>query len=260
MRGKAAKKYLAYSKKGFDPIALGVCCIVIAAMAIAAKNSQAKDFLLDIKSLIIVVGGTFASLLFQFDIFSLIGSLGYVFQSILGTPDKYIQFILRQLDEAILNNMGMAELREGETLNGDILNDIVYMYRQGLLYEEIEAFVTNRISTEFISRQTAVTLLKKASIVAPSIGLFGTVLGLIGVLKGLTNPAMIGPSMSLALMTTAYGAGLGSVIFTPLAGRLEHHNVIFMEVHKQMMTKIGVLLTREERKTDSTNEPRLESA
>jgi chemotaxis protein MotA len=260
MRGKAAKKYLAYSRKGFDPLAIGVCCLVVVAMAFAAKNSQAKDFLLDVKSLIIVVGGTFASLLFQFDLFALAASVGYIFQSFLGTPDKYIQFVLKQLDEAILNNMSIGELREGETLNGDILNDIVYMYKQGLLYEEIEAFVTNRISTEFISRQTSVSLMKKASFIAPSIGLFGTVLGLIGVLKGLTNPSLIGPSMSLALMTTAYGAGLGSVVFTPLAGRLEHHNIIFMEVHKQMMTKIGVLLTREERKTDSTNEPRLEKA
>jgi chemotaxis protein MotA len=72
-------------------------------------------------------------------------------------------------------------------------------------------------------------------------------MGLIGVLKTLSDPSKIGVSMSLALMTTAYGAALGSLVFTPLAGRLEHHNAIFLEIHKQILSKIGVLLNRQER-------------
>jgi chemotaxis protein MotA len=60
--------------------------------------------------------------------------------------------------------------------------------------------------------------------------------------------------MSLALMTTAYGAGLASLIFTPLAGRLEHHNHIFLECHKQILSKIGILIQRDDRSMDSVRE------
>ena len=56
--------------------------------------------------------------------------------------------------------------------------------------------------------------------------------------------------MSLALMTTAYGAGLSSLVFHPLAGRLEHHNEIYLETHSQLLSKIGVLLNRDERRFD----------
>jgi chemotaxis protein MotA len=57
--------------------------------------------------------------------------------------------------------------------------------------------------------------------------------------------------MSLALMTTAFGSVLGSLVFTPLAGRLEHHNSVYVETHKLLMNRVSVLLQREERQLDS---------
>ncbi len=94
-----------------------------------------------------------------------------------------------------------------------------------------------------------------STLIAPALGLLGTVIGLIGVLNSLNDPSKIGPSMALALMTTAYGAGLGSLILTPLAGRIEHHNVIYLENHKRLMSKVSVLLTREERQMDIAHVP-----
>jgi chemotaxis protein MotA len=170
-----------------------------------------------------------------------------VARSFLGTPDQKILASIRQLDDAIINDLKITDLREGSEINGELLNDIVYMTHQGLLFEEIDEFVTSRISDDFLARRIAVEMMNRAAVISPALGLFGTVIGLIGVLKSLSDPGQIGPSMSLALMTTAYGAGLGSIVFTPLSGRLEHHNTIFIEVHKQLMSKVGILLSREER-------------
>jgi chemotaxis protein MotA len=144
----------------------------------------------------------------------------------------------------------MTDLRRGTELNGEILNDICFMVDQKLLYEEIDEFVTSRIQDEYLDRQIAVELLRRGGVISPALGLFGTVIGLIGVLQSLADPSKIGPSMSLALLTTAYGAGIGSLIFTPLAGRLEHHNTIYLEVHKQLMSKVSILLRRDERQLD----------
>ena len=115
-----------------------------------------------------------------------------------------------------------------------------------------DAFVTARVADEYLGRGVAVSLLSRGAMIAPSLGLFGTVMGLIGVLKSLANPAELGPSMSLALMTTAYGSILGTLVFTPLAGRLEHHNQIFIEVHKQLLSKVGILLEREDRSLEAS--------
>ena len=61
--------------------------------------------------------------------------------------------------------------------------------------------------------------------------------------------------MSLALMTTAYGAALSSLIFTPLAGRLDHHNTIYLSAHEQLLNKVSILLKREERNLTTHFQP-----
>ena len=70
-------------------------------------------------------------------------------------------------------------------------------------------------------------------------------------MRSLEDPARIGPAMSLALMTTAFGSVLGSLVFTPLAGRLEHHNSIYLESHKLLMNRVSVLVQRQERYMDA---------
>ncbi len=121
------------------------------------------------------------------------------------------------------------------------------MHKQGLVYEEIEKFLLTRVSGQIFELEGTAQLFRRASVTAPALGLFGTVMGLIGVLRSLSNPADIGPSMSLALMTTAYGSILGSLILSPLAGRMEIHNQIFTESQNQIIKKIGILLLREDR-------------
>lgn len=247
MEGLDSKKYLQTAKKRFDPTALLISLVGLGAVVYGVISTDSSQSYFDKEGLLIVVIGTCASLLFQFDFSSCFKSALIMLQSFLGTPDKKLLSILRELDEAILQQIDLKQLREGLQIDGELLNDIVHMHKRGLLFEEIDAFVTSRIADNFLQRRIAVDLLRRAAVIAPSLGLFGTTMGLIGVLRNLSSPAEIGASMSLALMTTAYGAALNSLIFTPLAGRLEHHNTIFLEVHQQLLSKVGILLGRDER-------------
>ena len=242
------RTYLKSPSKRFDPFALLISIVGLGFVFYVANRVGATAQVLDVRSAIIVVGGTFFVLLFQFDFTSAFVSIKIILKSLLGTPDRPILKILRQLDTAIINDQSLDKLRRGDRLTGELLNDIVYMYHKGLLYEEIDTFVTTRIADEYLHRELAVSLLNKAATIAPALGLFGTVLGLIGVLRSLNTPEGIGASMSLALLTTMYGTGLGSLVFTPLSGRIEHHNVIYLEAHRQLLNKIGLLLKRTERR------------
>lgn len=255
MDGLKIKKYMLTRRKRFDPLALVISVIglISVVFSIAAKESLANY--IDFRSIIVVIMGTFASILFQFDFSATITSCKLIFLSFLGTPEKDLVKVIELLDSAIIEDMSIQDLAEGSEINDNLLNDIVYMHNQGLLYEEIDEFVGSRIADEYLARKTAVDLLRRAAIIAPALGLFGTVIGLIGVLKSLTDPSQIGPSMSLALMTTAYGAGIGSLLFTPLSGRLEHHNVVFVEVHEQILAKVNILLKRDERNPDTEFRP-----
>lgn len=56
---------------------------------------------------------------------------------------------------------------------------------------------------------------------APAFGMIGTLIGLIAMLADLNDVATIGPKMSIAIITTLYGAMVANMFFLPLADKLE---------------------------------------
>lgn len=55
----------------------------------------------------------------------------------------------------------------------------------------------------------------------PSIGMLGTILGMVNLLSSLQDPSEIGSHMSLALMTTFYGLFFSLAVWTPAQHRLQ---------------------------------------
>jgi chemotaxis protein MotA len=259
MEGLKDKEYLSGSRRRFDPIAILLSVGLLGAVLIQAIGSDVVfggsgtglSMFGDSRSFLFVVGGTLGVLLFQFDIETFIRTFMLVFRSLIGSPTKHTNESMQELDDAIVEGGSLLNLRDGEEINGELLNDIVHMVRERLFYEEIEDFVTSRVATLFLVRQQAVALLNKGAKIAPALGLLGTVIGLIEMLQSLDDPAGIGPAMSLALMTTAFGSILGSLVFTPLAGRLEHQNRLYIETHKQLMTRVGILMRRQDKQLEA---------
>jgi chemotaxis protein MotA len=254
IEGLKERKYVQTSKKRTAPLSLLLSMAVFLLVVISSIGVGKAKNLLDAKGALIVLGGTVASLIFQFDLMVLGKSIMSVLKSFAGTPDRGIQKAMRELDRAIIEGQTLTQIRKADELTGDVLSDAIFMYNQGLTYDEIDTFITGRVQDEFFEREMSTSLLQKASIVAPSFGLFGTVIGLVQVMQSMSSPGQIGPAMSLALMTTAYGAGLASLVFTPLAGRLEHHNQVFLECHKQLLTKIGILIKRDDQSMETVRE------
>jgi chemotaxis protein MotA len=50
--------------------------------------------------------------------------------------------------------------------------------------------------------------------------MIGTLVGLVQMLANMEDPASIGPSMAVALLTTLYGAVLANLVFLPIADKL----------------------------------------
>ncbi len=66
-----------------------------------------------------------------------------------------------------------------------------------------------------------VAVVRRAADYAPAMGLIGTLIGLVQMLGRLNDPASIGPSLAVALLTTFYGAVLAHVVLSPLAAKLD---------------------------------------
>ncbi len=74
---------------------------------------------------------------------------------------------------------------------------------------------------------------------APTMGIIGTVMGLIHVLSNLENPETLGPSIALAFIATLYGVGSANVLWLPIAEKLK--NLSKKEVMLREMMLEGIM-------------------
>ena len=80
---------------------------------------------------------------------------------------------------------------------------------------------------------------EKAGGFAPTMGIIGTVMGLVHVLENLAAPSTLGPSISSAFIATLLGVGSANVVFLPVAGRLKALSA--EEVELRTLTLDGIL-------------------
>jgi chemotaxis protein MotA len=80
---------------------------------------------------------------------------------------------------------------------------------------------------------------KTAGGFAPTMGIIGTVMGLVHVLENLSAPDTLGPAISGAFIATLMGVGAANVVFLPVAGRLK--GLSHEEVNERTLILEGIL-------------------
>jgi chemotaxis protein MotA len=80
---------------------------------------------------------------------------------------------------------------------------------------------------------------KTAGGFAPTMGIIGTVMGLVHVLENLSAPDTLGPAISGAFIATLMGVGAANVVFLPVAGRLK--GLSHAEVNERTLILEGIL-------------------
>lgn len=69
----------------------------------------------------------------------------------------------------------------------------------------------------------------------PAFGMIGTLVGLVVMLKNMSDPSAIGPGMAIALLTTLYGAIMANVIGLPMVDKMATNNdeeMFFLSIAK----------------------------
>ena len=69
---------------------------------------------------------------------------------------------------------------------------------------------------------TGASIFDTAGGYAPTMGIIGTVMGLVHVLGSLSNPEELGPSIALAFIATLYGVGSANILWLPLGSKLKN--------------------------------------
>lgn len=86
--------------------------------------------------------------------------------------------------------------------------------------EQFEIWAAQSLSDRAQRHASARNVWLSIADAAPALGMAGTILGLIGMFAAMDDPAALGPSMALALLTTLYGVVIANLIAAPVASRL----------------------------------------
>lgn len=110
---------------------------------------------------------------------------------------------------------------EGFEIDDYFLAKAVRLAVDGIAPEEIRASLGGELTSLADRHKRGQKLFKFMAGIAPSMGMIGTLIGLVQMLQSLSDPSAIGPAMAIALLTTLYGAIIAFMICSPIAEKLE---------------------------------------
>ena len=135
---------------------------------------------------------------------------------------------------------GLLALEEElEDLDDEFIKKGMRLVVDGTDAAIIRDLLENELSQMQDRHAGKVGILNMWASMAPAVGMMGTVIGLIGMLRNLEDKSALGPNMALALITTFYGALIANFLMLPLAGKLKTYDA--MEVKVKEMEIEGIL-------------------
>lgn len=173
-------------------------------------------------SLVIVLGGTFASTLINYPLADVLSVLRTVKNALVHRATSHEELINRLLAfSAMSRREGMLAL-EAEAMDvGDpFLQRGVQMAVDGAPPELIRGVLMTELTFMEDRHAMGQSILMAMGTFAPAYGMIGTLIGLVQMFTTLNDPSRIGQGMAVAILTTLYGVLLANIVFLPAAGKL----------------------------------------
>lgn len=154
-----------------------------------------------------------------------------------------------QRESLLLGKWGREYYEQGpeafENIKGRGMSDFVKKMIERLVVRVPTKDIREMLETERNHRR--VQMLQGLNVInlgvrlCPSMGMLGTILGMVRLLSTLEDPSHIGPQMSLALLTTFYGLFFSLIFWTPLQQKLERLLDIDLEHFNQTISWLETL-------------------
>lgn len=213
---------------------LGAVCMVF---GILTSGTGFMSFV-DVPSLLIVVGGTFAGLLISNSLQSFLAGLKTIKHAFSNKESDPVVVIKK------INDLAFAARKEGLLALEEIAQNMEDPFLQKgimLIVDGTDAeLLRNIMETEIVFVETRHKDNQKfwagMAEAGPAWGMIGTLIGLIGMLGALDDPTTIGPKMAVALITTLYGSIMANYIAGPIEGKLKAKSADEI-LHKQVMVE-----------------------
>jgi len=119
----------------------------------------------------------------------------------------------------------LALEEESKNVESDFLKRGIMMVVDGVDPAQVRAILEIEIKHTFERHEEGgISFLNAAGGYGPTMGIIGTVMGLVSVLKELSDPGTLGPKIAAAFLATLWGILSANIIWLPLAGKLAFRN------------------------------------
>ena len=186
---------------------------------------------------IIVFGGTIGAVVISFpgeQLRAIIPLVRIVFQKPKDDPllaiDQLVELAVTARREGILS---LEEKIESYT--DEFMKNGIRLIVDGVDPELVRSILETELSYIETRHELGASVFEAAGGFAPTLGIMGTVMGLIHVLSNLSNIATLGPLIATAFIATLYGVGSANLFWLPVATKLKARS------KKEMLSKEIIL-------------------
>ncbi len=202
------------------------------------------DFL-DVPSILITVGGTFTATFITYP-FSEVGKLPKVIKHAFLYKGTEVSSIIRE----IVETAQLARKKGLLSIESNLKDDSHPLLRLGLQLvvdgheaKDVDQILGTEMEGMKERHRQGADLFGTMGLISPAMGLIGTLIGLVQMLKNLSDPSSIGPAMAVALLTTFYGSLLANIIFNPIANKLKTRSQDEETVKSMIVTGVLAILS-----------------
>jgi chemotaxis protein MotA len=170
----------------------------------------------------IVFGGTAGVTLINYPLADVIGTIGVFKKTVLIKETDTNKLIVQMMEFANkARKGGILSLQDSiDSIEDEFMVKALQMAVDGQEPADLKVMLQTEIDNIAERHANGAEILNTMGIIAPAMGMVGTLIGLVQMLVNLDDPSAIGPAMSVALLTTFYGSVLANVLFIPMAGKL----------------------------------------
>lgn len=208
-------------------VGLIVCfSLMIFGMVTGDQGVAALGSFIHLPSALITFGGAFCSVLVQYSIADFVNSLKAFGKAVKQPKNDDAATIKNIIDLSnIARKEGLLALEEAaNNLEDEFMKKGILLIVDGTDPEMVRSIMENEMLCIEDRHKKVIGFYENLASMGPAWGMIGTLIGLINMLKNLSDISSVGPNMSTALITTFYGSLLANWIATPISGKLKYNN------------------------------------
>jgi chemotaxis protein MotA len=172
---------------------------------------------------LIVLGGTIGAVMVSVPLKTLKGAAGQfarVFFERSMANDALIDELIDYASRARRSGIVSLE-READTVQDPFLRKALNLAVDGTDLQELRRMLELEIALAEHQVEEEAKVFEAAGGYAPTIGIIGAVMGLIQVMKNLSDIDAVGHGIAVAFVATVYGVGVANIVFLPAAAKIK---------------------------------------